>query len=77
MLLASRWEAGFDLVRLLVRLVRTAYSAVPDWIRYPLLVLGGAVFVYEVVTHCRRWWRKRRGTATKGAHEVAETSLDS
>ncbi|MGW4164190.1 hypothetical protein [Streptomyces sp. NPDC004788] len=62
MLLASKWEAGFELVRLLLRLVALAFRELPDWIRYPLLALGGALFVYEVVTRGRDWWRERRKT---------------
>ncbi|MFJ9827843.1 hypothetical protein ACIRSU_26280 [Streptomyces sp. NPDC101160] len=60
MLLASKWEAGFDLVRLLLGLVRVALMAMPDWVRYPVLALGGALLVYEVVTRGRTWWRARR-----------------
>ncbi|GAA2810717.1 hypothetical protein VO63_10910 [Streptomyces showdoensis] len=76
-LLASRWEAGEDIVRLAVGLFRVAFGALPDWIRYPVVGLGCAVVLYCVATRCRDWWRERRNApAETASREMAETTPD-
>lgn len=71
-LLASRWDAGWDLVHLLLGLARIGFGSLPDWIRYPAVGLGVSLLGYALATRCRRWWRERRTTS----REMAETPLD-
>ncbi|MEV0448621.1 hypothetical protein [Streptomyces sp. NPDC050600] len=72
MLLASKWDAGWDLVHLLIGVVRIGFGSLPEWIRYPVAALGGAFFLYCVGIRCRDWWRARRSPADG----LAETRLD-
>lgn len=67
-LLASKWDAGWDLAYLVFGLVRIAFGSLPEWIRYPVVALGGAFFLYCVATR----WRARRSPS----RELAETPLD-
>ncbi|MEV7282725.1 hypothetical protein [Streptomyces sp. NPDC093111] len=67
-MLASRWDAGWDLVHLVIGLVRIGIGSLPAVVRYPVLALGGAFLLYCVVTR----WRARRSPADG----LAETRLD-
>lgn len=71
-LLASRWDAGVDLMRLVLGLIRIGFGALPEWIRYPVAGLGGAFLLYCVGTRVRDAWRARRSPS----RELAETPLD-
>ncbi|MFD0371452.1 hypothetical protein [Streptomyces sp. NPDC059071] len=59
-LLASKWDVADDLARLVVGLFRVAFTALPEWIRYPVIVIGGGFALYVVATRVRDWWRGRR-----------------
>ncbi|MFG2116316.1 hypothetical protein ACGFRB_27395 [Streptomyces sp. NPDC048718] len=84
MLLASRWEPAVDLLRLLVSGLRVAFGHLPDWARYPLLVLIVAGAAWIGATTCRDRLRERRERRDRGeerkppetVREGAETSLD-
>ncbi|MEU7024325.1 hypothetical protein ABZ990_27265 [Streptomyces sp. NPDC046203] len=65
-LLASRWEPAVDLLRLLVSGLRVAFGHLPDWARYPLLVLIAAGAAWIGVTTCRDKLRERRERRDRG-----------
>ncbi|MEU7297772.1 hypothetical protein AB0A76_32020 [Streptomyces exfoliatus] len=67
-LLASKWDAGVDVVRFLwVGL----FSSLPAWARYTVLALFGLTVVYGFVS----WLRSRSSSApeAEGAEESDET----
>ncbi|MEU8758409.1 hypothetical protein [Streptomyces sp. NPDC048659] len=66
--LASRWDAGWDLVDLVGGLFRVGIGSLPAAVRYPVLALGGAFLLYCLVVR----WRARRSRPG----ELAETPPD-
>ncbi|MFF5976096.1 hypothetical protein ACFY7C_31755 [Streptomyces sp. NPDC012769] len=71
--LASKWDIGFDLAHLVWGLIRIAFMALPEWIRYPVLILGGAFVLWVIGTRVRDWWRERGATPPDAAETPADT----
>ncbi|MFF6778031.1 hypothetical protein ACFY8W_31385 [Streptomyces sp. NPDC012637] len=69
-LLASKWDVAGDLARVVGGLLRVAFMALPEWLRYSVIALGGGFVLYVVATRCRDWWRERRA-ASAGPPEAS------
>ncbi|WP_406056580.1 hypothetical protein OG462_10175 [Streptomyces sp. NBC_01077] len=49
-ILASRWGTSWDIARMIFA---AFFHDMPDWVRYPLLALGGAVLVHLALGRLR------------------------
>ncbi|CAM5245921.1 hypothetical protein [Streptomyces narbonensis] len=67
LLLASKWDVGFDVVRFLWV---GFFSSLPAWARYTVLALFGATLVYGFVS----WLRNRSGSATEAEETAPEAA---
>ncbi|MGA4976496.1 hypothetical protein [Streptomyces cinereoruber] len=62
MLLASKWDTAFDVVRFLYV---GFFSDLPAWVRYTVLGLGGSTVVYGFAS-----WLRNRSSAGRGDGET-------
>ncbi|MEU7075652.1 hypothetical protein AB0B30_28355 [Streptomyces narbonensis] len=69
LLLASKWDVGFDVVRFLWM---GFFSNLPAWARYTVLALFGATLVYGFVS----WLRNRSGSATEAGEPTPEAAME-
>lgn len=65
LLLASKWDAGFDVVRFLWV---GFFSDLPAWARYTVLVLFGTTVAYGFLS----WLRKRSSAAAEAGETAPE-----
>ncbi|MFF4872118.1 hypothetical protein ACIPQA_24480 [Streptomyces sp. NPDC090109] len=70
MLLASKWDTAFDVLRFLYV---GFFSDLPAWVRYTVLGLGGSTVVYGFAS----WLRNRSAAAPDDGETVpgAETPV--
>ncbi|MFJ8661518.1 hypothetical protein [Streptomyces sp. NPDC093795] len=64
LVLASKWDAAFDVVRFLYV---GFFSDLPAWVRYTVLALFGSTVAYGFLS-----WLRKRSTATPEAEETVQ-----